>query len=239
MSKRKEQFGTSLPSPVVRYYEWKSDNKCFGYWDKDAKENKSTFPLKFGLLTERSCVRGWDDDTQSGIYSNEVRNTKTEQLNVYSSKPDKKGNTLLATGFYQDDIKGKVAGAHYEKSLYAYEEGVGIVKINLKGSGLAPYSAFAKEFGKKLYDSLIEVASFETGKKGKITYHTPNFVLVDPIKGDLEEAIDSAYDQLEEYFNARSESKSDKDDNHVDEDTDEDDILEGAVTITDGDDLPF
>ena len=238
MSGRKEQFGTSVASPVKRFYEWKSDQKTFSYWDKDEKVNKTVFPLKFGLLTERSCVRGWHDDTESGIYSNEVKNTKAEVLNVYSSKPDKKGNTLLATGFYADDIKGKVAGAHYEKAIYGYEEGVGIVKINLKGSGLAPYSAFAKELGKKVFDNVIEVSSFETGKKGKITYHTPNFVQGDVIKGHFETAIDGAFDELNSYFDARNQAKADVNDNHVDEE-ETDDVLEGTVTITDGDDLPF
>jgi hypothetical protein len=87
-----------------------------------------------------------------------------------------------------------------------------------------------------VFDNVIEVSSFETGKKGKITYHTPNFVQGDVIKGHFETAIDEAFDELNNYFDARNQAKADVNDNHVNED---DDVLEGTVTITDGDDLPF
>lgn len=205
MSNRREQFGSSTPSPVVRYYEWKSDEKKFGFYDKESGENKLVMPLKVAFLTTRACVRGWHDETESGIYSNEVRNTAQETLNVYSSKPNKAGNNLLATGIYKE-IKGNLAGGHYEKVVYAYEFGVGVVKINLKGSGLMAYSTFEKEVGKKTFDFMIEVKSATSAKKGKVNYSTPDFTLGEALTKEQDGEVNVAFTAVDEYFKSREKS---------------------------------
>jgi len=203
MSNRREQFGTSVPSPVVRYYEWKSNEKKFGYYDKAKGENVLVFPLKVAVLTTRACVRGWHDATESSIYSNEVKNTAQEPFNVYSSKPDKSGNTLIASGIYKE-IKVNLGGGHYEKSVYAYEEGVGVVKVNFKGAALMAYSTFEKEFGKKTFDFMLEVSEFSEGKKGSIKFTTPTFALGSAIDAELDKKVNVAYGEVEEYFNSKN-----------------------------------
>lgn len=213
MRDRREQIGNSVPSPVVRYYTWASNDKKFRYYGKESGENKHVFPLKVAYLLDRNTIRGWHDATESSIWSNEVQFTTKEPFNVYSSKPDKKGNTLLATGLYQD-IKGNLGGGHFEKVIYAYEEGVGVVKINLKGSGLASWSSFNKELKKgDLQNNLLVVTSFENGKKGATKYTTPTFTLGDAIEAgsDFDKQVNVAYDGLMDYIESKNTSKGDDD----------------------------
>lgn len=236
MSNRREQFGTSIPSPVVRYYTWASNQKAFRYYDKASGENKEVFPLSFVFITARATVKGWHDSTESAIYANEVKNTAKEQLQVYSSKPDKKGNTLIATGIYKD-IKGDLQGGHFEKVVYGYEKGVGVVKINLKGASLQAYSNFEKE-NKNLFDNFITINTFVDAKKGSNKYTVPNFVLGEKIDAETDKIVDEAFKQVTNYLNSKGNKSEEGKDSYVpDTETGEDEsILE---PMNSEGDLPF
>lgn len=234
MSERREQYGTSVPSPVKRYYSWASNEKGFKYYDKEKAENIIVFPLSFVFLTSRSTVRGWHDGTQSSIYANEVKNTTKEPLQVYTSKPNSKGNTLLATGIYKE-IKGSLEGGHFEKVVYGYEPSVGIVKINLKGSGLQAYSNFEKA-NKNLFDNLITVSTFENAKKGATKYTVPNFVLGDKVTKEVDEMANVAFIKVTEYLNSKNNKDTDSREEYTpDEETGE----EQFEPISSGNELPF
>jgi len=43
-------------------------------------------PDEFILLTQTSCVKGWDNESSSSIYSNEVTNLTKEELVVRAFK---------------------------------------------------------------------------------------------------------------------------------------------------------
>lgn len=234
MSERREQYGTSIPSPVKRYYQWASNEKGFKYYDKEKAENIIVFPLSFVFLTSRSTVRGWHDGTQSSIYANEVKNTAKEALQVYTSKPNSKGNTLLATGIYKE-IKGNLEGGHFEKVVYGYEPSVGIVKINLKGSGLQAYSNFEKA-NKNLFDNLITISTFENAKKGATKYTVPNFVLGDKVTKEVDEMANEAFIKVTEYLSSKNNKDTDAREEYTpDEETGE----EQLESISSGGDLPF
>lgn len=233
MSERREQYGTSVPSPVKRYYQWASNEKGFKYYDKEKAENIIVFPLSFVFLTSRSTVRGWHDGTQSSIYANEVKNSAKEQLQVYSSKPDKKGNTLIAFGIYKD-IKGDLQGGHFEKVVYGYEKGVGVVKINLKGASLQAYSNFEKE-NKNLFDNFITINTFVDAKKGSNKYTVPNFVLGDKIDSETDKIVDEAFKEVTNYLNSKGNKSEESKDNYV-PDTE---IGEEQLEPISSDGLPF
>lgn len=233
MSERREQYGTSVPSPVKRYYQWASNEKGFKYYDKEKAENIIVFPLSFVFLTSRSTVRGWHDGTQSSIYANEVKNTTKEPLQVYTSKPNSKGNTLLATGIYKE-IKGSLEGGHFEKVVYGYEPSVGIVKINLKGSGLQAYSNFEKA-NKNLFDNLITISTFENAKKGATKYTVPNFVLGDKLTKEIDELANAAFKEVTTYLN----SKNNKDTDAREEYTPDEETGEDFLEPVSADGLPF
>jgi hypothetical protein len=238
---RRSQYGESLPNPTVRYYEWKSNDKTFSYYDKDKKENVAVFPLKIALLTERSTVRGWHDETESSIWANEVKNPAKERFSVQSSKPAKGGNTLIATGIYQE-IKGKLEGGHFERVIYGYEEGVGIVKIYLKGSSLGAYSNFRKETGNKCFDKFIVVDEFVDGKKGSIKFTFPKFKLDGEFNSELDVKIDEAFQTVEEYLDSKGKSKEEVNNDYVPEEHDSmtpPPQQSAMEEISSDDDLPF
>ena len=130
---------------------------------------------------------------------------------MYSSKPDKSGNTLIATGIYKD-IKVNLGGGHYEKSVYAYQEGVGVVKINFKGAALMAYSTFEKEFGRDTFDFLLDVSAFTEGKKGSIKYTTPVFALGTEINSELDKKVNLAFDEVEAYFKSKNKKTDEVED---------------------------
>ena len=236
MSDRKSQFGVQIPSPVVRYYTWGSEKKSFKYYDKGEGTDKLVFPLSFVFLTSRATVRGWHDLSQSSIYANLVKNSGKEVLNVKSSKPDSKGNTLLATGIYRD-IKGNLAGGHFEKVVFGYEEGVGVIQINIKGSGLSSFSTFEKE-NKNLFDNYITINKFEELKKGATKYSVPNFVLGEKVEEQVDKLANDAYKELDAYFIAKSKvSTSERDEYEADHETGEQEVH--PLLVESGDDLPF
>jgi len=246
MTDRRNQGSVSNPNPSVRYYRWSSDDKTFTYYDPEVKDEEKDkmgadvsikLPLKFALLTERSTVRGWHDATESSIYANEVELTSQEELNVYSSKKDAKGNSLIASGLY-NDIKTKLEGGHFEKAIYGYEKGVGIVRIALKGSGLTPWFDLIKEVGRDKYDLMIEVTGADEQKKGKIKYSTPIFEATKKITKAQDDEINEAFGKIDEYFKSKKKSEEPSEvESNVESGFDLPD--QEPELVADSDDLPF
>jgi len=102
---RRSEVASSYEKPAEMYLEWKSDDKSFSYYDKAQGKNITVDPGKFLFLMDRSTIKGWSEADQSGIYSNEVKNLSTDDLNVrtFSGK-------AIASGKYAD-IKEAIAKA--------------------------------------------------------------------------------------------------------------------------------
>lgn len=161
-------------NPATKFLQWKSDEKCFSFYDKTTGENTPVpLPFKFVILEHYHTVKGWNDATESGIYANEVLNIGSEPLTVKSFKG--KGN--IAKGLYKE-IKHDVnaAGGHYARSIYAVTQEKEIINISLKGSGVSSYSEFINEVGDYNFDKYwIEVNESKDLKKGKVSYSVPVF----------------------------------------------------------------
>lgn len=201
---RADAYRTTVESPVKKYLSWSSNDKCFNFYDKETKENKKlTLPLTLVHLDEMSTIKGWHDSSASGIYSNEVRSTKNEELNVRAFKGGD-----LAKGIYQDiKLKVQSLGGHYCVSIYAFVNNE-IVNISLKGSALMAWSDFTKDNRKSFLGNVIEIKSAAEGKKGAVKYTTPTFTLGGAIGLDVSEKAEVAYDSLKEYLDARKTSAS-------------------------------
>lgn len=167
-------------NPAAKFLDWKSNDKCFAYWDKEKKENvQIQLPLKFVIIEHYHTVKGWNDASESGIYANEVLFTGSEEMTVRSFKGGE-----IAKGVYKD-IKAKVnaAGGKYHRSIYAVTKDLEIINISLKGASVRSYSDFIeKETDRVFTTNWIEVSEFEEGKKGSVKYTTPIFKKSDPIK---------------------------------------------------------
>ena len=171
------------PHPCTRWHEWTGGDKggTIRYYDKTSKTNiEVELPFSFALLDELSVIKGWHDASDSGITSNEVRDTRADVMVVKAFKAG-----IIAEGLYAT-IKDKVAaaGGHYTSNLYiAYEPTEGapfsLGSLQFKGAALSAWMEFKTNNRQALYSKGVSITGFTEGKKGKVTYRVPVFELVD------------------------------------------------------------
>jgi hypothetical protein len=222
-SNRRQAFAQPQTNPATKFIDWKSNDKCFNYYDKETKENVALpLPFKFLVLDELHTVKGWNDATQSAIYSNEVKWISKDVMTV---KPFK-GNEI-AKGLYKD-IKEKVksAGAHYVKSIYVMLEDGSIANLQLKGASCQSYGDFTAKTRSRLTDEWVEVANFVEGKKGAVKYTTPEFKFKKSISDAEADLADEAFNTLEAYLKTYLSKVEPTEIEVIDEEVIEEDELE-------------
>jgi len=200
---RADEFNRSTEKPAEKYIWWSSDNKCFVYWDGEAKEEVQIgLPLKFIVLMERHTIKGFHDDSNSRIYSNEVEDITKDELTVKSFEGGQ-----IAKGQY-GNIKDTVqkAGGHYAKSIYILTDDGKIWNVSLKGSAVFAWGEFTKKDKTQLITHSVSCTDATEEKKGKIEYSVPVFEYGKKIPKKAVEAADAAYDQLIESLSARAQS---------------------------------
>lgn len=196
-SNRRQAFAQPQTNPSTKFIEWKSNDKSFAYYDKEAGENKTIpLPFTFLVLDELHTIKGWNDASSSSIYSNEVKFISKEPLTV---KPFK-GNEI-AKGLYKD-IKEKVvsAGGHYTKSIYIMLEDGSLANIQLKGSAVQKWGDFTQKTKDRLPDEWVQVKSALEGKKGAVKFWTPEFSFYKSLTEDEANQADEAFNTLETYL---------------------------------------
>ena len=196
---RADNYRATVESPVKKYLSWSSTEKCFKYYDKEqGKDVLLKLPLKFVHLDELATIKGWDEKSESGIYSNEVRSTKLEQLNIRSFK----GGEIIK-GIYQDiKLRVQAAGGVYHASMYVFLNGE-VVNLSFKGAALMGWSDFAKDNRKSFLGNTIEVLTASEGKKGAVKFYSPVFTLGAPIALSDSEKAEDAYTLLKSYLDAK------------------------------------
>jgi len=196
-SNRKQAFSQAQTNPATKFIDWKSNDKCFSFYDRENATNVLIpLPFKFLVLDELHTVKGWNDASSSQINSNEVKYISKDIMTV---KPFK-GNEI-AKGLYKD-IKEKVkaAGAHYVKSVYCMLEDGSIANLQLKGAACQSYGDFTQKTRSRLSDEWVEVANFVEGKKGAVKYTTPDFKFSTSISDSESDLADEAFNTLEAYL---------------------------------------
>lgn len=184
----------AVRSPATRWFEFASgaDGGFVRYYDKDTEKNvclgdaESGGKFMFLLLDEMATVKGWHDPSESGIFANEVRDTRQDTLVVRSFKGGE-----LASGLYAS-IKDRIVavGGHFVSSCYiAYKDGeaLRIGNIRFKGAALGVWMEFKKQCptkkdasGKSVkayYVDAVKIEGFEQLKKGGTTFRVPKFLL--------------------------------------------------------------
>lgn len=164
---------TKSVSPISKYLEWKSNDKCFSYYDKENKTNVLVpLPLEFIVLEEYHTVKGFSDSDQTGIYSNEVLQISAEEMEVKTFK-----GRVIAKGVY-NEIKTTVnaAGGNYHKSMYVITNDGELLNLSFKGAVVGKWSTFTQkgEF-RRLKSEWVSIKTVEDHKKGMVNYSTPNF----------------------------------------------------------------
>lgn len=194
---------TGSRNPANRWFEWQGSTGNLKYYDKLREENIDVNPsgFKFLLLDVLATVKGWHDSSESGIYSNEVRNVTKEPLNVRAFK-----GGVLASGLYKD-IKDtvKAVGGHYVQNCYIgyFDENDELVlgSIQFKGAALNAWIEFGKEHQNEIYDGAVQIDGYTEGKKGSITFRVPVFSIVEASE-DLKDQAKELDKELQLYLNS-------------------------------------
>lgn len=186
-------------NPTSKYLDWKSNDKSFDYYDKNVGEKvKVGLPLKFVFLQHYHTVKGWNDASESGIYSNEVFYIGSEPMTVRAFK-----GGVIAEGLYKD-IKPDItnAGGKYHRSVYVMLEDGTIANISMKGAVVREWSEFMEQ-NKNLVDGQwIEVNSAKDQKKGSIKYSTPEFTMGSNLTAKQSSQADSVASDLKSYLDS-------------------------------------
>lgn len=212
---RKDEFKKENPNPATKFIEWKSDKKAFSYWDKEKVENVIiNLPVKFLVMKELHTIKGWDAESESGIYSNEVSFIGQTELNVRSFKGGE-----IAKGLW-NNIKEKVdaKGGYYVKSIYAMLESGELVNFQLKGGAVSEWYNFTAKTRSRLGDEWVEVIDCEERKNGGIKYYVPTFQFNTSISDSENEKAEEVYANLKLYMDVYLSAKEIKDVDVVSED---------------------
>lgn len=215
MSTRRQaiQGGETAKNPATKFLGWKSNDKCFSYYDKEKQENVLVkLPFKFLFLDQLQSVKGWSDALSGQIISNEVKTVSDQELNVVCYHKNNKGekvSTTIAKGLYKD-IKDAVvsAGAKYHKSIYIMLEDGSLANIQLKGAGVAEWSSFFNSNKNRLADEWVVVEKAKDGKKGSVKFTTPDFKFERSITDDEDQSAEVAFNILDEYLKVYLKSKT-------------------------------
>ena len=195
MSSRRDEFKSGSSNPAKRFLEWDSNNAGFKFYDKEKGANVPVkIPFKFVVLKTLHTVKGWHGKSESGIYSNEVTDMN-QILNVKSFK-----GGYIASGLYRD-IKDKLQGGVYFKSIYIMLADGSIANIGLKGAACAAWGEFTKKSAARLPDEWVAVSGATDQRNGSVKYTVPAFEFKGSLKAEDGDMADQAYDSLKAYFN--------------------------------------
>lgn len=128
-----KDFLPEKENPVKKYWKYIGKTGNFSRWSKQESTNYFTEDLTFIILEQCIFISGFHSKTNSGIISNFVLNTKTDDLNVRTF-----GGLEIAKGKYQD-IKDtiKANGGKFTKGYFIYNiESKEIEHLALSGAGL-------------------------------------------------------------------------------------------------------
>lgn len=168
----------SARNPSTRWFEWHGSKGQINYWDKEAKRRVDVaLPFTFLMLDELATVRGFHEASNSGIFANEVRDTRQETLLVRAFEGGE-----IASGLYaaiRDRVKAH--GGYFQASCYiAYKDGdtLKIGNLGLNGAALQAWSEFKKHTN-GLYGGAVSIVGYEDKTKGATKYRVPKFALKD------------------------------------------------------------
>lgn len=184
-------------NPATKFLQWKSNDKQFAYYDKNKSENVLIkLPFKFQFLEHFHTVKGWNDASESGIYSNEVKFISKEELKVKSFKGGD-----IAKGLYSE-IRGNIrdAGGKYFRSVYVINEEGEIINLQFKGAVVSAYSDFMNEHENKVEGNWIVINKAEDKKKGATKYSVPIFEFGKQFTQAEMDLADEKYKDIVNYF---------------------------------------
>lgn len=189
-----------LPNPAKHIIEWDGGNgRLKGFNKAEKKTTVTPAPFKCIPLDELGTVRGYDDQLQCGIYSNEIRDSRTDILVVKRHKQE-----TVAEGIWRV-IKPKVnlAGGSFHAVIYIAFKPAGtdlqIGVLRLRGAALNAWIEFSKQHKADLYKKALVIDGVVEGQKGAVKFKVPKFALA-PISETAEIDAIALDKELQAYF---------------------------------------
>lgn len=136
----------SLTNPAQHFFEWKGGEGKLQFYDKEKQQNIAVpVPFTFIVLDQLHTITGYDKQAQSGFWSNEIRNIRTEDLTVRT----KTGVKYVGPYKNEQGIVQMPKGAGYTKSIYiAHQNKAGdwiMGNLKVAGSALTAWIEFTQK----------------------------------------------------------------------------------------------
>jgi hypothetical protein len=210
MSRTKPEEHTANPTEYKLEWVGKRLGGYFKVWDRDSEtEFKVELPLRFAYLDCMKSVAGYNKPVKRSFYSNEVRYTKNEELEVKYSKD---GQTTVVTKGLWNDIKGLdgMKGAKFCSVVYATLltstsdkiPGGSLVKLPLTGTCNSAWIDLKMADGEA-----FEITGFEDLENGSTEYRSPVIVKIE-ITDDEGATADEHDTALQAFFDASKAPKA-------------------------------
>lgn len=184
-------------NPAKKFLQWKGGVGEWEYYDKEAGKKISISDKLYVVpLDDLATIVGWHDESQSGIYSNEVKNLREEELNVRAFKGGE-----IVKGLYSD-IKGRLEGGKFARSVYAAlldSKGnvVELINLSISGGALGPWIDAGVDVNS---GKIVVLGKNPTEqKKGATKYYIPTVTVKDKRDDILAECVQMDED-LQEYL---------------------------------------
>jgi hypothetical protein len=156
----------TLTNPAEHFMSWSGSTGTLNWYNKEQEKNIPVkLPFQFLVLDQLATIKGYNKQLATGFWSNEVRNTRKEELTVRS----KQG--VVYTGFYKNE-QGVVQvpkGADYTQSVYiAHKIGDKYVlgNINMKGSSRSAWFDFANTCKPENGTVVMDIGEKQTAQTG-------------------------------------------------------------------------
>lgn len=206
MSRVNPDEDVKLQNPAVRFYDWSGAEGKFSYYDKEAKK-KVIVDLPFTFLPIERCItlKGYNDDTKTSYWSNEVKDNNKD-IFILQSVTTVNGNkkiTTVAKGLYKD-IKPTLDSLDisYVESMYIGvkgAKGLELCNFQIKGSALGAWFEFCSK--NKIWEIAVSVSSCVDKKKGAVKYKEPAYAAINKISSKMQEEAVELNKQLLVYLN--------------------------------------
>jgi hypothetical protein len=206
---------SSEPNPACRWFEWRGKDGHLEYYDK-AKEEVVIVPLPFRciVLDRTATVRGYNNRLKSGLYSNEVRDTRSDPFVVKLFK----GNQIVAEGLWaniKDKVTSRSMGGVFATNCYVAfmdQTELKLGAFQISGCAIGPWFDFEKEHrgsvddpmnpGKRIQELFARAVVINKGKpnlEGDIKFTPPVYTMTD-IKPETNARAIELDRQLQKYF---------------------------------------
>lgn len=230
-------------NPCEKFFQWDSENSCWSYWDKEAKERvKVAMDIPFIVLDQLSTVTGYSDKLNSGIWGNEVRNPSRDQFRVMAGNKNE-----VARGTWAE-VKN-YPGIKFAASVYAMAKLDGefiLANFRMSGCSISPWIDFSNEVGKTALegDLVIAVTEAVEGKKGRVTFNSPKFAvkatsLSEEASKQADELDRKLQAYLEDYFGQEPAYFKEAEEKAETQGEDEPVTVESSPAADEDDDCPF